>query len=751
MMSEISTGDTLASISEKIDEDASHSHIHPHVLSLSHQKPVASIVGKITNLFEVGPSTNGFGSISTSSSSISNSNSNSNISSISISNSNSNSSSKNNITCEKKKKNTGSLHGSTGKVATDKAKKTPTYNWNSLPKFGGPIVPQQHSISSIKLPVSGAIKRVYYDPHYNKNFNMMNIFLSFNIDTEKCDSLVHARKRLQSFVHFLTQYLKTRQYIFQCYPFNMRTTPVGKIASVQTNKYESFVAGHDYSDAEFLLELWQYKAQIAMLQANSLFFSHDVVEYLFQKKLVVSNKKNDGSTDDEVAYTLPTSDNIEVVILRNLMSQPISWQLAYDEQTLNICDYSLDFSPWTAKDSEVLQFLSNLDKPISDTVRVVTDYSQLKNYSLQEIKDSSLDCMGRKLNNDNHEEVKFGDTLLGDKNYEDMIKENSTTAASTDSETNSTQSSHSHSNSSHSHNSSYTHTNSHAHSNSHNNILKHHRHILPFSENKKTSTDKPKRKNLNYEIQNKWLEDYFTKVLKNYRKIDLPTQYIIPNEIKTTVLEIAEKNRASLKNSLSFAKKYTKLILPFPDNSIPVVYCPHFWSELSVDKWHFLLNEIIRCTEPGGYVFGNVSDLKLTNINSDSSSKNYSTTFASTIERDRFLENLSLEAINNKLTVYPTRHLEKSFEDAGFVNIKCTVLYNKTGDFTSPVGCISELLTMLEFDYMIRSFFNIPPQSQSSCNNAAVFEKYVKDHMYNVEPGIGGLRSLFIVAQKPLN
>ena len=41
------------------------------------------------------------------------------------------------------------------------------------------------------------------------------------MDSSPEDSLIFAKKKLRSYIDFLTKYLESRKYAFECYPFNI--------------------------------------------------------------------------------------------------------------------------------------------------------------------------------------------------------------------------------------------------------------------------------------------------------------------------------------------------------------------------------------------------------------------------------------------------------------------------------------------------------------------------------------------------
>lgn len=561
-----------------------------------------------------------------------------------------------------------------------------TINWNILPTFGTRIIPSSHSLNITHLTVNGELKQVLYDPTYNANFRKFNIFLLFNLDSNKMDPIVNARKRLQSYIQFTTQYLKTRKYARQCYPFNDQTDP---LKVVKNQLYELYVTGHDYLESEMLISLWCEHAHKALRSSNSIFFSSEVAEYLLEKKIRATPSIDKHDKDVHISGN---SKSVDVVFLRIGLNQNIAWQLAYDEPTLNIVDYCIDFLPWIANDENVMSLIHNsqeqhkISKELSsETLNIVNDESEIKTFNNETLENHLLDCMDRPVM-----------SLKG----EHYGPKSSSSTGSLKSDTYS---------------------------------LSNHAAI----------NDK--------EIQNKWLEDYFNNYMTNYKRVNLPTQYMIPKTVKDSLTDSTEIERQGIKKTASYIRESLKLKLPFDDDSIPTMYCPYFWSGLSLSRWLDVLDEIMRCTVPGGYVLAQVYDLKLTNKSFDKNSKDPSEFFQSTIDRDKSYEILSRGAYGKKLSVYPTRHLRKAFEDAGFINIKNSMLFFETGDFSTSMGCINEFVSILNWDFAMRKNIGNIDTDEHIIDPSQNLEKYSKEHMYRTENDIGGVRSLYVVAQKPQN
>ena len=112
--------------------------------------------------------------------------------------------------------------------------------------------------------------------------------------------------------------------------------------------------------------------------------------------------------------------------------------------------------------------------------------------------------------------------------------------------------------------------------------------------------------------QNEWLENFFCRTLNNYKEIDLPTQFILPKEVKrSSNAQLQPEDEPPLSSPISsnsdnsfpnegldraksaaiYGKEYLKLRLPFASDTIPAVICPWGWTSLSYYKWKALLRE----------------------------------------------------------------------------------------------------------------------------------------------------------------
>ncbi|CCH61793.1 hypothetical protein TBLA_0F02540 [Henningerozyma blattae CBS 6284] len=309
----------------------------------------------------------------------------------------------------------------------------------------------------------------------------------------------------------------------------------------------------------------------------------------------------------------------------------------------------------------------------------------------------------------------------------------------------------------------------------------------------------------NIPVDNKRIAAYFRKALHNYKKVSLPTQFLLPpfftettsiHTTDATTIESAtsttitnrmlklensnllESEKDNLKKALLYRREVIKIILPFEQNSIPTVFIPQIWTGLTFNKWKNLISELYRIIVPGGYLISFISDINLVhggssmvnekegnvkvkstnNLHAGAIRRNSSLgvtregvterppIFKTTSERDKLFESVSCNAITKGLSVHPINHLSRALEDGGFTNIKSTRLCIKTGDLTSSMGYVDEFVAFMHFEYLMKKFnINLPKQQAAT----SIFERYINDHKGKVDKNAGFLRVTFIVAQKP--
>ena len=266
--------------------------------------------------------------------------------------------------------------------------------------------------------------------------------------------------------------------------------------------------------------------------------------------------------------------------------------------------------------------------------------------------------------------------------------------------------------------------------------------------------------------------------MNNYKEIDLPTQFILPKEVKrSSNAQLQPEDEPPLSSPISsnsdnsfpnegldraksaaiYGKEYLKLRLPFASDTIPAVICPWVWTSLSYYKWKALLREIYRSIIPGGYALAIVPDLRISNTyytgilgNADAEKANNSSEeFLTTKERDKTFDAMAIDAINKGLHIHPTKHLTRTFKDVGFTGIKSSVLSLKTGDFKTDMGFLNEFNSLDMWDYMLRR--QLPDSScpPKDTDPTTLFKRYVEEHIGKIDDNAGCFRTLYVVAQKP--
>ncbi|QLL34983.1 hypothetical protein HG536_0H03590 [Torulaspora globosa] len=635
---------------------------------------------------------------------------------------------------------TTGIHGNTSKVvATQHRRKV--WDWNCLPKVGSSVLVQTHSFNVISVPIDGEIKQILYTPLYNKNFKRMNIFLSFNMDTKPWDALVHSRKRIVSFVNYIKQYLKSRAYAYQCYPFFLQGLSE---EDIKTQNYISYNTSYDYTEIESIISLWFIQAQRLLFSTNSIFFSPDVVQGLLQRRTSTRSLTTIQSSvflqqsEGEVVTSRPVAveplEEIDILLLRSLPDDEFGWQLAYDEPNLNIVDYCLDTTPWTARE-EAANNVSKTQES-SETfqgAKIVSKQEDIERIDSENVAYCLFDCMDRRIS-DLTEDLAASaasaapKTTSGDpgKSWQAGLNESSKKKGS------------------------------------HNKLGKRsglaslfkrrHAHSIPQSTQSEVpapSSPEGKLGGRAQSIQNAWLEDYFSKCLGNYKRVRMPTQYFLPQEANSSESERSEEDKKlEARKAFLYNKECLQIVLPFADNVIPSIYAPWLWSDLGYTKWKSLLREMIRCLVPGGFALASVYDLRLSNTFTAPTEESMQE-FPTTMEREKTFDAMALEAMNHGIYVHPTKHLVQAFKEIGFTNIKYSILSLKTGDFSTDMGCLNELFSQITWDLLLRKQMPDPSKPPKDTDPPTLFQRYTTEHLDKVDDNAGCMRALLIVAQKP--
>ncbi|CAI4923348.1 ANM_HP_G0003810.mRNA.1.CDS.1 [Saccharomyces cerevisiae] len=716
------------------------------------------------------------------------------------------------------------LHGATSNVVK-KLHSRKKWDWNTLPASDSSLliktVSGNHNL--INICIDGEFKQIMYDPNHNELFNRMDLFLSFNMDSSPEDSLIFAKKRLRSYIDFLTKYLESRKYAFECYPFNIEN-----IINIETEVkcFPSFDPLKDYSEIESLIQLWLAQSQKFLLQSNSFFFSSEVVEELIKRKpttrqhsnptiSTTSNKISDPTfyiqqLDIEANSPRPVIsdplDEIDILLIRPLHKTLCGWQLAYDEPSLNIADFALDLSPWMFDSSDndaqnknaseiAPEYLTNLQNYLprkGSRAKIVSDEQEVIELNSSNASEYMYDCMNRKFFTDDAKERisrnNFNQGVEEDPLNDPFASSSSLSLPSSGADAVKRKKSPTKATKKsgfvnffkrkHSQLASTSHTTSPSVSpsisSSSSPKIQPQSHISSPPRTEKA----PHVKSANQAHQNEWLENFFCRTLNNYKEIDLPTQFILPKEVKrSSNAQLQPEDEPPLSSPISsnsdnsfpnegldraksaaiYGKEYLKLRLPFASDTIPAVICPWVWTSLSYYKWKALLREIYRSIIPGGYALAIVPDLRISNTyytgilgNADAEKANNSSEeFLTTKERDKTFDAMAIDAINKGLHIHPTKHLTRTFKDVGFTGIKSSVLSLKTGDFKTDMGFLNEFNSLDMWDYMLRR--QLPDSScpPKDTDPTTLFKRYVEEHIGKIDDNAGCFRTLYVVAQKP--
>lgn len=631
---------------------------------------------------------------------------------------------------------TTGLHGNTSKVVATQHRRR-AWDWNYLPKVGSSVLVRTHSFNVISVPIDGEIKQILYTPLYNKNFRRMNVFLSFNMDTKPWDALIHSRKRLVSFASYTKHYLKSRTYAYQCYPFFLQGLTE---EDMKTQNYVSYNASHDYTEIELIIALWRIQSQKLLFSTNSIIFSSEVIQGLLQRKtstraqsavqgtVFLQQSEADQITTRPV-LTEPLEE-IDVLLLRGLPDDLFGWQLAYDEPNLNIVDYSLDTSPWSAQEGEGPA--SNETHSTSDSFqgsKIVTKKEDIERIDTDNIAHYLYDCMDRRIS-DLTEDVALS-TAQKTSTDEGSGRQGSLADSSKKKS---------------------SHGKLGKRSGLANLFKRKHAHFTPHtthSEPPAPTSPEGKIGGRSQSIQNAWLEDYFGKCLGNYKRIRMPTQYFLPQEAISEESDHSEEDKkAEARKAFLYNKESLQIVLPFADNVIPSIYVPWLWVELGYTRWKSLLREMYRCLIPGGFALGTVYDLKVTNTFTNPTEES-TQEFPTTIEREKAYDAMTLEAMNNGIHVYPTRHIVQAFKEVGFSNIKYSIISLQTGDLATDMGCLNELLNQIACDIQLRSLMPDPSKPPKDTEPSTLFQRYTSEHLDKIDENAGCIRAVLVVAQKP--
>lgn len=690
-----------------------------------------------------------------------------------------------------------SIHGTTSKVVQNK-QSIRKWDWNTLPKDSKSPLLKSGRYCIINLPIDGQTKAIKYDPEHNPILPVMDIFLSFNAETQPKDALVHAKRRLKSYVAFTSQYLKIVKDSPQISLLNdptliSKSDPLHLEYAQGIN--EDFM--NNYSMIGNMVHLWYVQLHKYLLQTNSLFFADHVVQSLFKRKSIARKSVQQTNlmhlqeeNGDLISSGINPIDEIDILIIRPPIATITSWQVALDEPGLNVADYQINIFPWiNATYAEDEQLMSSLEVDgqiyqLGSSVVIVSDEKDLIRLDEENASEYIYDCMDRKMferekkqNTASSRSSTYHDQNVEDTKGTEISPHNSqanmglfTSESKKKKNTNKQPKKSGFVNffrrkhtfpqlqppisptlrpsSSHIHQSlPETPTSSLSISPQISNSPN-------YSTNKKHGTAPLKHsivpESLNDEIQSEWLEDHFAKTINNYKKISIPTQYYLPQSSNSPTTsnestpgvgvndtELMRNLRTTLYN-----KEYLQLKLPFGDNIIPSIFCPWIWAALTKNKWTILLRELLRCLVPEGHILALVPDLRTTNESPCSDN------FPTTAERERLSGIVGMGAINRGLYLHPTKHLAKVFKDMGMVNVKSSVLSLKAGDLSTEMGCLNELTSVLTWNYIFRNDIK-KDEVPKDTDPGTLFERYVKEHWGVIDDNAGCFRIMYVVGQKP--
>ena len=315
----------------------------------------------------------------------------------------------------------GSIHGKTSEVAETQMQ-SKKWDWNTLPsahKEKSPLDTERRSSNSTigqappcniaQVSIDGEVKAIRYDPAYNRRLAQMDLFLRFNTETTQRDSLVNAKRRLKSYVKYCSR--------------------SGGVAAS--------TGGNDPYDtqAREIVQLWSYQVETYFSQTNSLLFSADVAQTLINRR-TQRRKSTPSSGDDQglgmtpvgdaeqslsghtlassrpshsMSYLFPETslldplEEIDVLLLRPLVTQEIGWQLAFNEPQITVADYELNIGPWKEADeksnNDLLKFMESgaSQYKYNEGAIVETELARLKQIDSVNAPRYLLDIMNRRL------------------------------------------------------------------------------------------------------------------------------------------------------------------------------------------------------------------------------------------------------------------------------------------------------------------------------------------------------------------
>lgn len=674
------------------------------------------------------------------------------------------------------------------------------WDWNTLSSLHATPLIKEGDYNIIKLSIDGETKNIKYDPKFNKLLEEMDFFLNFNLNSFTKDSLFYAKKRLKSYCNFLKQYLEeTGKKSNEIADTGLDAKPSVNFGSCP--QINSLIQLWSYQTETYFTQgnslLFAPEATQKLLDRKSMRNELSTTS----NQSIPHYKQTTTETDSQSSNSKMQGPlhEIDVLLLRPINAKKIGWQLAYNEPNISVADYPLRISPWKQFDEQsyeqLCQFLDSDRKSYkydSETV-VTTDLGSLKYFDNNNALEYLLDCMGRKLSDHKpYPQKDFEDEINSETKSEHFMNtprdlndafsvesftepSSVTTIKKKKREAKSKKSGfvnffrRKHPYLSQSNNQTSTHstpprTSSPKFTPFASGEVPYVSPNLDLDENTNAEPIKPDEN----EIQNVWLEDYFCDILNNYKKISMPTQFYFPKS-KPANSELDNSGNYQIKipqqssqesvnseeqaapilsaNKSNYGRELLQLKLPFHTDSIPAILCPWIWITLTRTRWGNLLREMKRCLEPEGYALALVTDLRVSNSKYDNM-RDAEPEFKTSVERNTAYDDLSIQAMNSGLHIYPTKHLARKFRECGFVNIKTTTLSLKSGDLKSNMGCINELMIALLYQFIMKAQIN-RTNAENGLEVNSLIERYIDEHWDGVDDGAGCLRVLFVVAQKP--
>lgn len=729
-----------------------------------------------------------------------------------------------------------SIHGSTKKIA-EAQNAYRRGDWNTLPTSEAQYLIKTPDYNVINIEIDGQIKQLKYVPSYNNKLALLDILYSFNKESKTSDSLKFSKERLKSSNEAVVKALKIKREAAllsdqeSLLPKNNVLTSLSKSSVVDSyGKDTDKDITDDRSQIDIVIHLWHLQMQKFLLQKNSLFYSNDALQYLIKRKVLSrkslkyqrqpSKRDNMQSESENVLYVQPIDDDesnkvspvisdnideIDILVIRPPMAYLTGLQLAYDEPSLNVADFEINFLSWLSSgisEETILATPSKIDKDHSSKVKIVSEESELEYLSKSNAGKYIVDCLGRKyherfLDNDTESIGNSSDsTVLSEDSSEllsglpQLVKEKSLDI-----------------NGQVSSNPSFvelTKLNKEEHpepkkkaSTKKSSIVnffrrKHNQHqqseqpeknkgkesLIPpipnkqpsqstvASSNSGTSTKssiKKQNPSISRSFQSSryltsedpalhhtlWLENYFSKMLNNYKRVDMLTQYHLPKDsgsplspdISSSEEDSGIKYEENIKTGASYNQQFLQLRLPFAANSIPAIYCPWVWGVLPRKRWHDLAKELFRIVENDGYVLVVQSDISPTNTNPAESK------FKTALEKEKIFNSVAISVINQNLFIHPTKHLSNIFKEHGFTNIKASSLSLKLGDCATEMGCLNEFACLMAINFVFRN--EMDRREDDGKDASAVLEQYIQEHWGQVDNDAGTFRVSYVIAQKP--